>query len=87
MKKSDIVEHVASRESMTKRAVVAGAVFVAISEPFGAGEDMTVMGVGRIFRKTRRDLESGNPRIGELAAGPSGTVSFKPVRAPKDALG
>lgn len=89
VKKSDIVERVAGEAGVNKSAAedAAGAVFSAIAGARARGEDVTVAGFGKLFRKSRPAREGRNPRTGEpLAIGPWNTVSFRPGKVLKDAL-
>lgn len=67
MKRADIVAHVASQGTITKRT----------AEALARGEDDTVMGFCRFARTERPPREGRNPRTGDsIAIGPSSGVSF-----------
>lgn len=89
MKKRDVVGRVAGEAGITKQAAEAavGAVFASIAEALARGEDVAVAGFGRFVRTERPAREGRNPRTGErIAIGASSGVSFKAVRALKEAL-
>ena len=63
------------------------AAFASIVETLADGEDVTVAGFGRFYRRNRPAREGRNPRTGEcIAVGPSAGVSFKAGKVLKDAL-
>ena len=89
MKKSEIVDRVAGKTGLAKRAADAavGTVFASIAEALARGEDVTVTGFGRFARTERPAREGRNPRTGErIAIGPSSGVSFKAGKALKEVL-
>jgi DNA-binding protein HU-beta len=89
MEKSDFAECAAGEAGKTKRAAggTVRAVFSVITGALVRGEDVTVAGFGRFFRKSRPAREGRNPRTGErIAIGPSSTGSFRAGKALKDAF-
>ena len=89
MKKAEIVERMAGEAGIGKQAdrAAVGGVFDAIAEVLARGEDVSIVGFGRLSRKDRPAHEGRNPRAGDrIAIGPSAGVSFKAGKQLKDSL-
>ena len=90
MQKTDIIERLAGEAGIMRQAVRAavGAVFASIGEALARGEDVSVVGFGRLFGKGRPAREGRNPRANErISIEPSAGVSFNAAgKALKDAL-
>ena len=58
-----------------------------LAEALARGEDVSIVGFGRLSRIDQPAREGRNPRTGErIAIGPSAGVSFEPRKTLKDAL-
>ena len=89
MKKSDILNRIASEALVTKLAADAAfnVVFSSIGEALARGESVTIAGFGTFSAKRRPARTGRNPRTGEpIAIGASNTVSFKTGKALKDSM-
>ena len=82
MKKAEIVEREAGEAGITKQAAQAavGGVVDAIAEALARGENVSIVGSGRFFRKDRPARQGRNPRTGErIAIGPSAGCRSRPA--------
>ena len=89
MKKSDIAGRVADRAGLSRSAAgnAVDAVFVAVAEALGNGEEVRIAGFGTFTTKSRPARTGSNPRTGEsLEIQASTAPAFKPGKALKDAV-
>ena len=89
MKKKAIVQRVAEKAGITRRAAQAAVdeVFGVMTESLARGDNVSILGFGRFSRKDRPAREVRKPGTGErIAVGPSASVSFKAGKFLRDAL-
>ena len=89
MKKSDIAGRVADRIGLSRSAAgnAVDAVFEAVGEALGYGEEVRIVGFGTFTTKSRPARTGRNPRTGEsLEIQASMAPAFKPGKVLKDAV-
>ena len=89
MNKTDLVEVVALKTGMTKKAAedAVKAVNEAIAEALAAGDKVQIIGFGTYSVKTRAAREGRNPKTGEaMTIAASKTPAFTAGKALKDAI-
>lgn len=89
MKKTEIIEAIATETGLTKTA--AGQAYESflslISRELAAGNEVRLPGFGVLVLTQRAERKGRNPRTGEpVTIEPSKSVRFKPSRALKEAL-
>lgn len=93
MNKSELVQTLASRASMTKAQAsrVVDALFNPktgiITETVKKGDRVAITGFGTFERRTRQARTGRNPQTGkEIRIGPTKSVAFRPGKALKEAV-
>lgn len=89
MKKSEIIEAIATDTGLTKTAVgqVYDSFLNLISRELAAGNEVRIPGLGSLILTQRAERMGRNPRTGEaVKINPSKSVRFKPGKTLKDAV-
>ena len=89
MNKTDLVEAVALKTGMTKKAAeeAVNAVNAAIADALAEGQKVQIIGFGTYSVKTRAAREGRNPKTGEkMTIAASKTPAFTAGKALKDAI-
>lgn len=89
MNKSELVDQVAARTSLTKKeaGLAVDAIFEAIESALSAGEKVQIVGFGSFEVRDRSARTGRNPQTGEEIAIEARRVPvFKPGKALKDAV-
>ncbi|MGE5396009.1 MAG: HU family DNA-binding protein [Chitinophagales bacterium] len=89
MNKTDLINEVAGKVSMTKKDVekVIGAVFASIEEALKNGDKVQLVGFGTFEVRQRKDRTGRNPQTGQEIKIPATKVpAFKAGKALKDAV-
>ena len=89
MKKSEIIEAIATDTGLSKTAVgqVYDSFLNLISRELAAGNEVRIPGLGSLILTQRAERMGRNPRTGEaVKINPSKSVRFKPGKTLKDAV-
>lgn len=89
LNKTDLINEVAGKVSMTKKDVekVIGAVFASIEEALKNGDKVQLVGFGTFEVRQRKDRTGRNPQTGQEIKIPATKVpAFKAGKALKDAV-